>query len=137
MAKIGLFSGLVLVSMLSCGQGNYLCLEVCWEAGSLYGDGAVTSKPGSAVRVQGQIEGALASPKGAARVGSSLFPFLRGTTQASLSACTVNVVCTVRGLWKFICWHMLVMQKEILYILGQPDHYCMMQEFYLLLKRRV
>lgn len=80
------FSGVMLVSMLTCGQGNYLCLEDCWEAGCMYVDGDVTSKPGSAVQVQGQTQDNSASLKGAAKVGLSLCPFLRGTTQDTLSA---------------------------------------------------
>lgn len=86
MVQTNLFSGVMLVSMLSCGQGNYLFLEVCWGAGCTYGNGDVTSKPGSAMQVQRQTEDASALLEGAAMVALLLCPFLRGTTQDTLSA---------------------------------------------------
>lgn len=56
------FSAVMLVSTLSCGQGNCSFLEVCWETGHVYGE--VTPEPGSAVQVQGQTQDTLASLKG-------------------------------------------------------------------------
>ena len=86
MVQTSLFSGVMLVSKLPRGQGNYSFLEVSWEVGCMYEDGDVTSKPGSAMQVQGQTQDTPALLKGAAKVGLSPRPFLRGTTQDTLSA---------------------------------------------------
>lgn len=52
----------------------------------MYVDGDITSKPGSAMQVQGQTQDTSASLKGTAKVGLSLRLFLRGITQDTLSA---------------------------------------------------
>lgn len=52
--QTSLFSEVMHVPLLSCGEESYLFLEVCWETVCMYGRGDVTPKPGSAVQVQGQ-----------------------------------------------------------------------------------
>lgn len=88
-------SGVMLVSMLSRGKGNYSFLEVCWEPGCRYRDGDVTPKPGSAVQVHGQTQDTL---QGCCKGGVVAVPISQRHHSRHWVHCAVNVVCTIREL---------------------------------------
>lgn len=82
----------MLVSMLSCGQGNYLFPEVCWEAGCMYGDGALPCRPKDRPKTPQHYSRVLQ------RWGCHCSHFSEAPLKTPWVYCRVNRVCTIREL---------------------------------------